>query len=84
MFVFWVFWVDSKPVSSAFFVGLNSFIVSGPIGVVSWIMGEMIPVVLYKFYWCWSCGIINIVTSSKWRVCHRHGVVATRDSKLYS
>ena len=51
MYAVWVLWFKSKPVSSTFFIGLNSFIISGPIGVVPWIVGEVIPVVFYKFYW---------------------------------
>ena len=61
----WMLWINGKPIACSFVIVINSFMVISPIGIVSGVMREMIPVVVDEFYWCWACCIFNIIASSK-------------------
>ena len=58
-------WVDGKPIACSFVIMIDLFMVIGPIGIVSRVVREMIPMVIDEFYWCWACCVFNIIASPK-------------------
>ena len=62
--IFWVLWISDVPVTGVFFVVFNKVGVVGPVGVISGIVCESIPVVFYKFYWFRSCFVVEVVSGS--------------------
>ena len=57
-------WISDVPVTGVFFVLLDEVGVVGPVGVISGIVCESIPVVFYEFYWFRSCFVVEVVSGS--------------------